>query len=103
MSTQVLMEFFVNALRKPAITLDAQAAAQVVEAYEPWVTIPLTGQTVLLALRIHRDHGLSPWDALIISAAIESRCDRLYTEDLQHGQQIEGVRVLNPFLDPAIR
>lgn len=103
LSTQVLMEFFVNARRKPAIALESGVAAQVVAAYASWVIVPTSGQSVLLALRIHRDYGISPWDALIVAAAAEAQCDRLYTEDLQHGQVIEGVTVLNPFLETALQ
>jgi len=40
---------------------------------------------------------LSFWDALVLRAAKEGGCSILYTEDLQHGRTIDGVRVLNPF------
>ncbi|WP_292994765.1 hypothetical protein [Nitrosomonas sp.] len=38
-------------------------------------------------------------DALIVAAALESGCTRLYTEDLQHGQKIDGLVIENPFID----
>ncbi len=38
------------------------------------------------------------YDSLIVSAAIQAGCDRLYTEDLQHGQKFAGLQVVNPFL-----
>ena len=38
------------------------------------------------------------YDALIIAAALEAGCKRLYSEDMQHGQQIEGLTIENPFL-----
>lgn len=48
-----------------------------------------------LALQQH--YGFSFYDALIVSAALEFGCTRLYTEDLQHGQQIDGLLIENPF------
>jgi predicted nucleic acid-binding protein len=41
------------------------------------------------------------FDSLIIAAALSAGCDRLYSEDLQHGQLIEGLTIVNPFLEPA--
>ena len=39
---------------------------------------------------------LSFWDALIIAAAESAKCERLWTEDLNHGQIVRGVRIENP-------
>ena len=44
-------------------------------------------------------YGFSYYDALIVAAALESGCTRLYTEDLQHGQQIDGLAIENLFVD----
>ncbi len=41
--------------------------------------------------------ALSSYDSLIVAAALDAGCKTLYSEDLQHGQQIEGVTVTNPF------
>ncbi|HZB87390.1 MAG TPA: PIN domain-containing protein [Terracidiphilus sp.] len=54
----------------------------------------LQAHAVALAAR----YGLRIYDAAIIASAIEAGCTSLYTEDLQHGQQIEGLRIENPFL-----
>ena len=53
-------------------------------------------------------YRFSFYDALIISAAVETGCKTLYSETLAHAQQIEGVRIVNPFrsglrCDPAWR
>jgi predicted nucleic acid-binding protein len=40
----------------------------------------------------------SIWDGLIVAAALDAGCKILYTEDLQHGQVVEGLRIENPFL-----
>jgi predicted nucleic acid-binding protein len=50
-------------------------------------------------LELQSRHGLSFYDALIVAAALEAGCTRLYTEDLQHGQKIEGLLIQNPFVD----
>jgi predicted nucleic acid-binding protein len=50
------------------------------------------------ALHLHAQSGLSWYDALIVSAALQAGCDLLFTEDLQHGQRFGGLQVKNPFL-----
>jgi predicted nucleic acid-binding protein len=61
---------------------------------------PLGIETHLRALGLARRYGFSIWDGLIIAAAAEARCSKLLTEDLQHGQVVDGVRIENPFLAP---
>jgi predicted nucleic acid-binding protein len=57
-----------------------------------------TPETILLASEIQERHLLSFWDSLIIAAAKQSSATTLLTEDLNHGQIIEGIRIENPFL-----
>ncbi|MGZ8805395.1 MAG: PIN domain-containing protein, partial [Microbacterium sp.] len=45
--------------------------------------------------------GLSFWDSLIVAAAQMADCDLLLTEDLQHGLDIDGLRVVDPFQTPV--
>jgi predicted nucleic acid-binding protein len=59
---------------------------------------PLRVETHLRALELSKRYGFSIWDGLILTAATEARCSKLLTEDLQHGQVVEGVRIENPFL-----
>ncbi len=61
-----------------------------------WRTNP-TPSLYRLALGVHAGYGFSFYDSLIVAAAIESGCERLYTEDMQHGQQVQGVTIQNPF------
>ena len=42
--------------------------------------------------------ALSYWDALVVAAAQQQGCSHLLTEDLQHGQQVDSLRIVNPFL-----
>ena len=53
---------------------------------------------ILGAIDIHRLYGFSFWDSLILCCAKQSGCRILLSEDMQHGQVIEGVRIVNPFL-----
>ena len=46
---------------------------------------------------LFRSFGLNYWDALIVAAAAQSGCTHLLTEDMQHGQQIDAVTLINPF------
>jgi predicted nucleic acid-binding protein len=59
---------------------------------------PLSLETHRAALRISERYGYSVYDGMIVASAIESGCTILYTEDLQHGQVVEGVRIENPFV-----
>ena|SRR5208283_2644654 len=61
----------------------------------------LTFETFLEARRISEQYGFSIWDGLILASALGAGCTTLYTEDLQHGQVVDGVRIENPFLQPA--
>ena len=63
--------------------------------WRPWV---IDHATVETAWAIESRYGLSYWDCLIVSSAQQQGCEWLLTEDLQHNQQIDGVRILNPFL-----
>lgn len=53
---------------------------------------------VLGAVRRSREYMLSFWDALIVESALSAGANRLLTEDLQNGQEIEGLHIENPFL-----
>ena len=96
-SVQVLQEFFVNATRKVAAPLTPEAAVDRLRSLCRWrVHSPLADDVVAAASLSHR-HQLSFWDAMIVRSAAELHCAILWSEDLNDGQLIEGVRVRNPF------
>ncbi len=64
-------------------------------------TVVVTPGIVFRAVRIHQEVSISFWNALIVSAAAHGGCRVLFTENLNPGQVIEGVRVENPFLEWA--
>ena len=59
----------------------------------------MTSRRILAAIERHRSVPFTFWDALILGAALRGGADRLLSEDLRHGQKIEGLRVENPFLE----
>ena len=60
--------------------------------------VQLDSDLILRAIALTRRSRFSFWDSLIVEAAIEGEATILYTEDLQHGQTIDGVRIENPFI-----
>ena len=97
-STQVLGEYSAVMIRNRLP--DAQVRSNLDEMMAMCRTVPVGTETVRRAWELHRRYEFSFWDCQMIAAALEARCRRLYTEDLQHGQAIEGgLSVANPFLD----
>ncbi|MEO5331795.1 MAG: PIN domain-containing protein [Magnetococcus sp. YQC-5] len=97
-SVQVLQEFYVQATRSSRPDPIPHDIA--VGLIGTWLRFRVqeTTVTVLLgALEIKTAYGFSYWDSAIISAARASGCKELYSEDLSHGQQIDGITIINPF------
>jgi predicted nucleic acid-binding protein len=96
-SVQVLNEF-ANACRKK-LRMDWKETGDALTAVRALCStpIPLTLKIHGKGLVIAQKYGFSVYDGLILAAAIEAGCSTLYSEDLQHGQMIEGLRVENPF------
>ena len=60
--------------------------------------VPVTIEIHVQALAITRRFGFSIYDSLIVAAAIDAKCAVLYSEDLQHGQQVgDQLTIINPF------
>jgi len=57
-----------------------------------------TGDLLLSGIRLASTLKVSLWDALVLEAARLQRCDRLWTEDLNHGQRVGDLTIVNPFL-----
>lgn len=96
LSFQVLQEFFVKVTqKKPDLRDEARAEVRDLLAWRP-----LTVNAALLqdAWKIQDRYRLSFWDSLIVAAARSASCRWLLTEDLQAGQDFDGVTVVNPFL-----
>jgi predicted nucleic acid-binding protein len=96
LSFQVLSEFYVNAIRmQPSAHSDVRAEIRDLLAWNPLVT---DAEILELGWKIQDRYRLSYWDALIVAAAKAASCRYLLTEDLQAGQKLDGIEVVNPFL-----
>lgn len=99
LSTQVLGEFYVQASRasRPD-ALSHDQAARLLESFTRFAVQPITTAIVRAALTTRERFGLSYWDAAIVEAARALGSTQVLSEDLQHGQDLAGVQVVNPFL-----
>lgn len=95
-STQVLNEYYANVTRKLGMAQgDARAKVRRFQLWQPW---QIDHQTVENAWGIEARFGTSYWDGLIVAAASQSGCTYLLTEDMQHNQTMDAVKIINPFL-----
>jgi predicted nucleic acid-binding protein len=99
-SSQVLSEFFVTATRKIRPPLTPVDALGVVRAVGSLQVVTSDLALVESAIDIHQRHTISYWDAMIIAAAVRGGCTEVYSEDLNHAQDYDGVVVQNPFRTP---
>lgn len=96
-SVQILNEFAAVMRRK--VKLEVKAVRQLIDeimAHCPQPR-PLTLDTHRVGMRLCERYGFSIYDGTMIASALEAGCRVLYTEDLQHGQVIDGLRIVNPF------
>ena len=93
-SVQVLQEVHVN-LTKSGVPLTD--ATEIVRDFAAWPVVENTLELLQAALGEQARWKISLWDSLILAAARASGASELMTEDLSHGQNYDGVRVINPF------
>ena len=100
-STQVIMEICANLLRKAKLSEDA--IRTVIQAFFSDFVVVLIDEPILgTASRLRERYSLSFWDSTIVACALISGCSELYSEDMQHGLNVEGqLRIVNPFLPPV--
>jgi predicted nucleic acid-binding protein len=94
-STQVMQEYFVAAIKK--LGLSPERARIRIERLNRLDVVLIRPELILGAVDLCRLHTLSFWEALVVRSASAAGCGRLLTEDLQDGQTIDGVRIENPF------
>jgi predicted nucleic acid-binding protein len=98
LSVQVLQEFYVQATRASrSDPLPHDLAAGLVHAWRRFPVQDITIGVLLAALELKAQHGFSYWDSAIVAAARALGCRELFSEDLSHGQQIDGLLIVNPF------
>jgi len=97
-SSQVINETVSVLTRKQGANLVAahEVAESLLELCE---VVPVDERTIREAIRLVRRYKLSHWDSLIVAAALLAGCEKLYSQDMQHGQVFdEQLKVINPFL-----
>jgi predicted nucleic acid-binding protein len=103
LSNQVLTEYYAVATQKlqpPVPQGDARAEVRRYQHWKPWV---IDHQTVETAWAVEARFQVPWWSALIVAAAQHQGCRFVLTEGLAHGQQIDSVQILNPFVvGPAV-
>ena len=99
LSPQVLGEFYVTVTRKLARPLSTDQALEAIRSLSAFRVRDLHVGLVRAAVHRSVTSQLSYWDSLIVETAIEAGATNLLTEDLQHGQDIDGLLVVNPYVD----
>lgn len=96
-STQVLQELFVTLTRKVSQPCPAAEALAVLEDLTAWPLMVVDYAAIRAAVELMGQAKLSFWDGLIVVSAARSGASVLYTEDMNDGQDILGIRITNPF------
>ena len=98
LSVQVLQEFYVQATRASRPDpIPHPIAAGLIRTWMRFAMQDITGSILTQALDIKAKHGFSYWDSAVIATACALGCRQLYSEDLAHGRDVEGVVILDPF------
>jgi predicted nucleic acid-binding protein len=98
LSVQVLQEFYSVVTRKLKPRVSRALAQEVVQLYSQWCG-ETTAREIQDAFRIESTAQISFWDALIVASALQSGANRILSDDLNHGQTIAGIAIVNPFRD----
>jgi predicted nucleic acid-binding protein len=96
-SAQVLQEFYVAAVTKQRLEMTHEEALAVLHSLSGFPVWPITSELVFEAITSKQRYQISYWDAAILVAAKQLGCGIVYSEDLNDGQEYDGVRVVNPF------
>lgn len=98
LSVPVLQDFYSNARERFPSALAAGDARAEVRRYQHWQPWSIDHATLETAWAVESRFGLAWRDALAVAAAQQQGCRYLLCEHLPHGQQIDGVQILNPFV-----
>ena len=96
LSTQVLQEYCNVALKKlklPAAHIRAQ-----LDLYEQFEVVQITPALIRAGLDLHQTRSVSFYDAIVLASAQTAGCSELFSEDLNTGEMVGGVRIINPFM-----
>ncbi len=98
-STQVIQEFCNVFLKKSEKPLRPNDVTEIIEdLLAPMLAHTPDSSFYKRAINIYAKQSLSFYDSLIVQAAIDLKCEVLYSEDMQNGARYRGVIVVNPFV-----
>lgn len=100
LSTQVLQEYCNVALKK--LKLPAQHVRSQLDLYEQFAVVQVTPAIIRAGLDLHQTRSLSFFDAIVLASANAAGCDVIWTEDMNAGEVVEGVRITNPFAPESL-
>lgn len=95
LSTQVIKEFTAVMIGK--FNIPPLVVKSIIDKLSGYEIINIQLNVIKEAIDIHILNQISFWDSLIVSAASSSKCDRILSEDMNHDQIINGVKIWNPF------
>jgi predicted nucleic acid-binding protein len=95
LSTQVLQEYCNVALKK--LKLPPQHIRAQLDLYEQFEVIQVTPAIIRAGLDLHQTRSVAFYDAIVLASARTAGCSLLYSEDMNAGEMVEGVRITNPF------
>lgn len=90
-STQVMQEFYVVATRK--LGVEPLLAKSILHAFENFEVVVVDSMLIKEAIDTSIVNQISFWDALIVVSAESAKCEKIWTEDLQHDRVIRGVQI----------
>lgn len=93
-STQIMQEFYVVATKK--LSVKPQVVKNILHSFENFEVVQINPPLIQEAIDCSIIHQVSFWDALIIVSAESAKCGKLWSEDLNSGQVIRGVKIENP-------
>lgn len=97
-NSQVIRELCINLLKKSSYD-EAAIQELVASLYRDCHVAPENASVFLRASELRKQHSFSYWDSLIVGAAMEAGCETIYSEDMQHGQTIDGqLTICNPLI-----
>ena len=94
-STQVLQEYYIVATQK--LKVRPEMAKKIISSLSKFETVVINQPIIEKAIDISFLNKISFWDALIVASAAAARCRFIWTEDLNHDQIINKVKIENPF------
>lgn len=97
LSVQVLQEFYVTMVRKLDPPANPEDVWDDVAALATWNPVVTDLAVLEQAWAVEDRYGFSWWDSLVVSQALSAGCETLLTEDLQHDQEVFGLRIVDPF------